>query len=222
MKKHYAGVITGDIVGSTDMSEPTRQACLAALKRCFEDFAASNTSSHASETVGEIYRGDAFQLYTNTPERVFDMAMTIRIALKSIDGSADARLSLSVAPATQRELPVRMANNSDAFILSGRRLDTMKSQRLAFTADEIDFASDVNLVVSLLDDHITQLTTKMAVALSVWMKNPTAQHTVLAQKLGITRSAFTRIINRAHYARIEETSKWYADRLSRYQCATEG
>ncbi|MEZ8142802.1 hypothetical protein A1OO_17300 [Enterovibrio norvegicus FF-33] len=219
MKKHYAGVITGDIVGSTDMSESTRQACLAALKRCFEDFGERDVSG---ETVGEIYRGDAFQLYTNTPERVFDMAMTIRIALKSIDGSADARLSLSVAPATQRELPVRMANNSDAFILSGRRLDTMKSQRLAFTADEIDFASDVNLVVSLLDDHITQLTTKMAVALSVWMKNPTAQHTVLAQKLGITRSAFTRIINRAHYARIEETSKWYADRLSRYQCATEG
>ncbi|WP_028025459.1 hypothetical protein [Enterovibrio calviensis] len=237
---HYAGVITGDLVGSTEMSESTRQDCLAALERCFLQFRqhdasqrvssqqASNhqASNHSqilddsgsdvrdSDTMGEIYRGDAFQLYTRSPEHLLSMALTIRIALKSL--GEDARLSLAVAPASERQLPVRMANNSDAFLLSGRHLDGMKNQRLAFSSNDEEFARDAHMVLSLLDDHITPLTTKMAVALSVWMRQPNAQHAELAKDLGITRSAFTRIINRANYTRIDDTCRWYAGRLLRY------
>ncbi|MGF1766241.1 winged helix-turn-helix domain-containing protein [Enterovibrio makurazakiensis] len=228
---HYAGVMTGDLVGSTEMSESTRQGCLATLESCFSQFRQHETGHQANnnslipdgagsdasdrDTMGEIYRGDAFQLYTRSPEHLLNMALTIRIALKSL--GEDARLSLAVAPTSERQLPVRMANNSDAFLLSGRHLDAMKNQRLAFSSNDEDFARDAHMVLSLLDDHITPLTTKMAFALSVWMRQPNAQHAELAKALGITRSAFTRIINRANYGRIDDTCKWYADRLKRYR-----
>ncbi|CZF79037.1 hypothetical protein GCE9029_01218 [Grimontia celer] len=202
-----AGVITGDLVGSTEMEEALRRQCIEAIEQCF---------SHFGETAqGEIYRGDAFQIYTVEPASLMEIAIRLRLSLIAL--GQDARLSLSVAGATERQLPVRMANNSEAFTLSGRNLDAMKSARLAFSSDSEPFSSDVRIVVSFLDDHLSQLTSKMAQALLLWLDNPSRQHAELADKFGISRSAFTRIINRANYGRIEETLRWYADRLVRYQ-----
>lgn len=210
MGQRIAGVITGDIVGSTEMEEVVRRRCIAAIEACFSAF-------DEQYTQGEVYRGDAFQLYTSCPENVLKMALKLRLTLMAI--GQDARLSLAVASATERELPVRMANNSAAFTLSGRSLDAMKHNRLTFSSDDDAFSGDVKMVISLLDDQLGQLTAKMAQALLAWLDNPSLQHAALAERLGISRSAFTRIINRANYGRIEETLEWYAERLVRYQKA---
>nr|WP_269809147.1 winged helix-turn-helix domain-containing protein [Enterovibrio nigricans] len=140
----------------------------------------------------------------------------MRICLLSQESPSDARLSLSVAKATTRELPVRQSNNSEAFVLSGRHLDKMASERLVFSADEPTLNDDVNAVLNLLDGYISALTTKMAFALKIWLENPELSHAELAEKVGIRRSAFTRIINRANYVQIDETCRWYASRVARY------
>lgn len=202
-----AGVITGDLVGSTEMEEALRRQCIDAIEQCFSAFRES--------AKGEIYRGDAFQIYTVEPASLVEMAVKLRLSLIAL--GQDARLSLSVAAASERELPVRMANNSEAFILSGRNLDAMKNARLTFSSDNQPFTSDVKLVLSFLDDHLSQLTVKMAQALLLWFDQPSKPHAELAEKFGVSRSAFTRIINRANYGRIEETLCWYADRQERYQ-----
>ncbi|MDD1780826.1 winged helix-turn-helix domain-containing protein [Enterovibrio sp. ZSDZ35] len=204
----FAGVITGDIVGSTTMDETSRRAALAVLEDVFSLFEESIT--------GDIYRGDAFQVYTEQPELLLHIALAVRIRLLSLDMPSDVRLSLSVASATPRELPVRLANNSEAFLLSGRHLDGMTNERLVFSADEATLTEDVNLVLTLIDGYISSLTSKMALALRVWLENPGLSHAELAEKLGISRSAFTRIINRANYVRIDETCRWYANRVARY------
>ncbi|CZF82452.1 MULTISPECIES: hypothetical protein [Grimontia] len=207
MSISIAGVITGDLVGSTEMEETLRRRCIEAIEQCFSVFGES--------AKGEIYRGDAFQIYTVEPASLVKMAIILRLSLLSL--GQDARLSLSVAEATERELPVRISNNSEAFTLSGRNLDAMKSTRLAFSADSEPFTSDVKIVLSFLDDHLSQMTAKMARALLLWLDNPSKQHAELAENFGVSRSAFTRIINRANYVRIDETLRWYADRLIRYQ-----
>ncbi len=204
----FAGVITGDIVDSTKMDEATRRQCLTTIEACFSAF-----GSHAS---GDIYRGDAFQIYTLAPEQLLYMAIKLRLSLLRLEPSADVRLSLSVAKATARELPVRMSNNSEAFLMSGRHLDAMKSARLTFSADDDAFADDGKIVCSLLDDVMSGLTTKMAVALDVWIENTTLSHAELAKKLGLSRSAFTRVINRASYTKVEDVLYWYQRRYNRY------
>lgn len=207
MKKNYAGVITGDLVGSTEVTESARREGLEAVQQCFAAF--------TGDSSGEIYRGDAFQLYTTSPEKLIFMALKLRLSL--IELGLDARLSMAVAEAEDRELPVRIANNSEAFTLSGRQLDGMKSSRFAFGADEESFSRDVGMMVGFLDDQISQVTAKMAQSLVLWMDNPSLQHAALAEKLGISRSAFTRVINRANYGRVDDALKWYADRIKRYQ-----
>ncbi|KXF80908.1 winged helix-turn-helix domain-containing protein [Enterovibrio coralii] len=204
----FAGVITGDIVGSMTLSEAARRETLAALEAVF--------SSFGEDIVAEIYRGDAFQIYTENPEILLRVALAIRVNLLSQETQADARLSLSVATATERELPVRLSNNSKAFLLSGHHLDKMANERLVFSADDNELDDDVKMVVSLLDGYISTLTAKMAFALKRWMENPELSHADLAEKVGISRSAFTRIINRANYVRIDETCRWYAGRIKRY------
>lgn len=63
----FAGVITGDIVGSTKLDEASRRATLATLEGVFSSF---------KETItGEIYRGDAFQIYTERPEMLLHVAL---------------------------------------------------------------------------------------------------------------------------------------------------
>ena len=204
----FAGVITGDIVDSTKMDEATRRQCLTAIEACFTAF-----GNHAS---GDIYRGDAFQIYTLAPEQLLYMAIKLRLSLLRLEPSADVRLSLSIAKATARELPVRMSNNSEAFLMSGRHLDVMKSARLTFSADDDAFADDGKIVCSLLDDVMGGLTAKMALALDVWIENTTLSHAELAEKLGLSRSAFTRVINRASYTKVEDVLDWYQRRYNRY------
>ncbi|MBE1274499.1 winged helix-turn-helix domain-containing protein [Enterovibrio baiacu] len=204
----FAGVITGDIVDSTKMDEATRRQCLTAIEGCFTAF-----GNHAN---GDIYRGDAFQIYTLAPEQLLYMAIKLRLSLLRLEPSADVRLSLSIAKATPRELPVRMSNNSEAFLMSGRHLDAMKSARLTFSADDDAFADDGKIVCSLLDDVMSGLTTKMALALDVWIENTTLSHAELAEKLGLSRSAFTRVINRASYTKVEDVLDWYQRRYNRY------
>ncbi|WP_241910654.1 winged helix-turn-helix domain-containing protein [Enterovibrio norvegicus] len=203
-----AGVITGDVVDSTKMDEATRRQCLSAIEACFTAF--------GSRATGEIYRGDAFQIYTSAPDQLLYMAIKLRLSLLRLEPSADVRLSLSVAKATARELPVRMSNNSEAFLLSGRYLDAMKSERLTFSADDEAFADDGKMVCSLLDDVMSGLTMKMAIALDVWIEDSSLSHAELAQKVGLSRSAFTRVINRANYAKVENVLDWYQRRYDRY------
>ena len=88
------GVITGDLVNSTNIAAKWRQTVVDALHVCVEE------SIPQTPIKLEMYRGDSFQVVVDKPEYVLAIAIALRAKLKAEtpDGQKlwDARLAVGV------------------------------------------------------------------------------------------------------------------------------
>lgn len=118
-------VITGDIVGSTLLSK-------AELRKLMKDF-----DSILSVNQYEFFRGDSFQVYIKEPGNALETVLQMRTAAVRIspkDFACDVKASVGLG---EVKLAVKILNTTteEAFVLSGRALDKLKSpQRLAFAS----------------------------------------------------------------------------------------
>ena len=82
------GVITADIVHSSQISAEKRKVLLDTLKKVEKDL------QKFCETHIEVYRGDSFQVLVNEAGKVVLCAVLIRAMLKRM--SWDARMSIGI------------------------------------------------------------------------------------------------------------------------------
>ena len=80
------GVITGDLVNSTNIAAEWRQAVVGALYKCAADF------SPLTPINIEMYRGDSFQVVVGNPEYALTVAVAFRAKLRA---STPERLTIS-------------------------------------------------------------------------------------------------------------------------------
>lgn len=188
-----SGVITGDIIRSQTLDKESQAAALAALEHTL------NWCQKHYGVRGELYRGDAFQVLVDQPQYSLLVALLLRLALRTLRSGSDpidARIAIAIAPAEQE--PKRVATGrGEAFVLSGRQLESMSEQRLAFSSPSPALQLFLPVLFRYLDTHISGLNHNAATALQLKLLNPELTHDALAERMGVGRTSYTRFINRA-------------------------
>lgn len=122
------GVITGDIIGSTQIAPVNRELLLNTIRDITRDI------ERWSEVRLEIFRGDSFQMLINNPVKTLRIGILIRSGLLKNSPTNikwDARIALGIGTiAFDKEQSV-VESDGEAFQNSGREFDELgKSKRL--------------------------------------------------------------------------------------------
>jgi hypothetical protein len=132
VKNELYAVITGDLVGSSEISYNDREILLSALHESF--FFVSNTLHPDNNSIPpfEISRGDSFQALFSDPENAL-MASVLIILKLSLFSEADRKLETRISIGIGSVEYLSESGNvgeadGQAFRLSGRTLDSMKGQ----------------------------------------------------------------------------------------------
>ena len=180
------GVITGDLVKSTNIAAEWRPSIMDALNACAADFAA------VTPVRIEMYRGDSFQVIVDSAEFTLAVAIALRAKLKAItpaDSSAwDARVSIGIGTISFESDNI-LTSDGEAFRLSGRAFDTIGKRRLSISTAWKEMNDALELNTRFADEFISSWTAKQA---------KVVYHSILflktqkdmAEDLGMTRQNF--------------------------------
>jgi len=160
-------VVTGDIIGSSQLGPQRLEAAMALLRRLASEF----QQIHPESIVGrpDVFRGDSWQICLQQPALVVTATVFLRAGFKADD--LDTRIGIGWGT-VERLNPDRISQSSgSAFTRSGQALDTLgKGQHLALarsgeTADA-DSLPPVMLAggVVLLDALLSRWTQRESVA----------------------------------------------------------
>ncbi|WP_322406416.1 hypothetical protein U0358_12015 [Idiomarina sp. PL1-037] len=202
MKKHVIAVITGDIVDSRSLSSARYDELLKQLKNELKSFEASDKATF------DIYRGDSFQITFFCPWAALKAAILIRLKLKSNIYKIDVRQSISIGNVKDLREDVK-TSIGQAFILSGKHLDEMKSHRLVFSSENKLLNRHIPIVVKLLDTHISSLTSMQSQALYSYLLDDSQTHAELANKLNKSRANTTKILNGSEYRLVADSIHYF-------------
>ena len=195
--KSYAGVLTGDITDSQSYSDDDFRNILAALNKYLSNYA-KQYDGHF-----DIYRGDAFQLAVNQPQYSMHIAFGLRLALKAHTPSVDVRISVAVGEAHYRPKEVK-TGAGEAFVLSGRGLDTIKPNHLAFHSNNTELENKTQLLTRFADTHVSGLTQTQSETLLAYLQASDKSHENIAALLDKNRSNVSRILNASNYKLVAE------------------
>jgi hypothetical protein len=149
-------VLTGDIVNSTLLDKTHEQRLFSLLNLIL--------SGHRHE----FFRGDSFQAYITDPKDALKIALQCRTAAIGLDPeastvSADVRISIGIGNV---ETPVRALATAkgEAFLLSGRALDDLKSAegRLIIVIENKIAAVALEVMSDYINSIYKQMTPKQA------------------------------------------------------------
>lgn len=181
-------VLTGDIVNSTKMSDKTYSNVISSLK------ASINEANKKYNAIGEIYRGDEFQIQYPDPVYALKSTLLIKLALHlSPHSTKPIHCTLSLAYGSYNVYD-KTPNTSSGpvFIKSGRGLG--KAQRgellLQFEHKNNEGEADqreVKLLTQFLNHLVNRLTKTQAELLYQYIENSFAEHRIMADITGTTR-----------------------------------
>ena len=154
------GVITGDIVGSTNIRTEYRAQLLNCLNTMREELQC------VSPFTMELFRGDSFQLLVEDPTAALKVAILLRAGLihntpDKENGMWDARISLGIGQVQFLSDSI-VTSDGEAFQYSGRQLDTMNKMRLAVKTPWDDIDQELAVSTAFVDDIIRGWSSKQA------------------------------------------------------------
>ncbi|SBS33322.1 hypothetical protein MSP8886_02717 [Marinomonas spartinae] len=194
------GVVTGDIVNSSALSDAEHQACLQQIE---QTITVLQETFHAQ---GDVFRGDEFQVFVPSPKEALRCAVLLRLTLMKTVKGTDARVSVGIGGYKQIESELRKTAKGEAFQLSGRALKNMKEERLKIsfpTAHNISPSDE--LLVRYLDSILTGLSEKQAEVLFPRLLYPDLTQDALSDKTGIHRRSLASRLQRANATLILDT-----------------
>lgn len=195
-KSSRIAVLTGDIIGSTQMETGDLERAIEALRNAAHDQA----PWHGQPLHFSRQRGDGWQVRLARPERALRSALALRAALRCEGKEYATFMAAAEGPA----VPIAPDENlnhltDETFVQSGRLLDLLKrhntQQQLAHLAINATGAAFV------LADHISQSWTPAQAAAILPMLAPgkLKTHTEVAQGLGKSRQAVTKALDGAGF-----------------------
>jgi hypothetical protein len=206
------GVITGDLVDSTNIAAKWRQTVVNALHKCVAE------SLTLTPIKLDMYRGDSFQVLVDNPEYVLAIGIALRAKLKAETPDKqnlwDARLSVGVGEISFESSNI-VTSDGEAFRLSGRSFDHIGKKRLTIATPWLDFNNDIELVTRFADDVITSWTAKQAKVVYQSILFPKLQKD-LAEELGMTRQNFNYHWSSARGQLILDYIKYFKSLISKY------
>lgn len=153
------GVITGDIVDSSQIKAQNRGHLLNCL----------NTMSEELQLISpfrmELFRGDSFQLLVDDASAAMKIAVLLRAGLihstPEDEKVWDARISLGIGNVEFLSDSI-VTSDGEAFQYSGRQLDEMGKQCLAVKTPWEEANKELDLSTAFLDDIIKGWSGKQA------------------------------------------------------------
>ncbi len=177
------GVLTGDLVHSMKMDPTTYHDTLVCLKRLLKS---AQLQCHA---VGEIYRGDGFQIEYPHPVQALESALAIKLALHAAEFSkkpVQCTLSLAFGPG-QADYGSPGAAMGPAFVASGRGLENTSRGELTLHFCDQPMTEPFQLLTRFLNHQLNGLTKSQASLLSQYLASGFAEHKEIARITGTSR-----------------------------------
>ncbi len=176
-------VLTGDLVNSTKMSKEIYSNIINELKELL------NKANHKYDAIGEIYRGDEFQIQYPNPMYALKSTLLIKLALHlSKFSPKPIQCTLSLAYGSH-EIYDEKPNTSSGpvFIKSGRGLDKAQRGDISLNFEQECDNSEIYLLTQFLNHLLNRLTKTQAELLYQYIESDFAEHKKIADITGTTR-----------------------------------
>jgi hypothetical protein len=122
--KNYA-VLTGDLIGSRELSPARLEAAMALIRRLADEFAALHTGALVGRP--DVFRGDSWQACLQVPALAVTSAVFFRAGLKAEE--LDCRIGIGIGAVATLH-PDRISESTGpVFVASGDALDTLPKDR---------------------------------------------------------------------------------------------
>jgi len=211
------GIITGDIVGSSDLSASEREWLVSEIGRASE--ALQKTFPRDVPLPAEIFRGDGWQVVVTSPGRSLRMGLFFRAWLisRAPEGRRlDTRMAIAVGTLLFVPEGNLSAGDGEAYRASGRALDALKEPcRLALV-----WPAAVGVLVPALaafapaiDALVRTWTGRQARAVVGRLSGLTQDAIAIDWQEPITRQAVAGHLDRAHWDAIEVFLEWLEGNL---------
>ena len=202
-------VISGDIVNSTKLSSAEFEQLLKRIKD-IQKWITSENSSNAHS----IERGDEFQSVIHDIESALKYTIMYRIGIKSLGKEFDSRISFAIA--SNADLRESVSESmGEAFILSGRGLKALKSERLAFNSDHLELNEQFALLFKYLDRQLTELTSRQCeVMLPMLKSNQNLPIGELAEKLDVAIATVSKSLKASGWPLISELNSHFINQVA--------
>lgn len=188
-------VLTGDLVGSTKLSDTARAESFAAL-----DAAARQISSwQAHDACLTRTRGDGWQLILTDTSLMLRAVVLIAASLRALGKAHATRIAIGTGSEPPPDVTDLNLADSGAFVRSGRLLDTQDTLFAATGADAL------TAVLPLLEHIVTGWTTAQARTVAAVAVRPTPTHAQIAQSFDISRQAVDQSLKSAGWPAISQS-----------------
>jgi hypothetical protein len=159
MKTATVAVITGDLVNSSAYSQNTIQTI---IQRLTDEFQVISQETGDDVTAFTLFRGDSFQGIVEDPSQALQIALRLKALINSFSDSgeeagntipvSDVRISIGIGEASYDVNAINVSNG-EAFQLSGRTLDSMKTKQLkmALTTPNSNINDEFRVHMKFLD-----------------------------------------------------------------------
>ncbi|MCW5519483.1 hypothetical protein J1N09_06515 [Aureitalea sp. L0-47] len=159
MKTATVAVITGDLVNSSAYSQNTIQTI---IQRLTNEFQVISQETGDDVTAFTLFRGDSFQGIVEDPSQALQIALRLKALINSFSDSgeeagntipvSDVRISIGIGEASYDVNAINVSNG-EAFQLSGRTLDSMKTKQLkmALTTPNSNINDEFRVHMKFLD-----------------------------------------------------------------------
>lgn len=183
------GVITADIVASTTLPNEVKEWLYTAIEAYLEQVAS------VFELRKEWYRGDSFQVKIKDVQQALKLALLIKTYIRSLQfeggafngGIFDTRMVLGIGTVDFERAKI-MSSDGEAFQLSGRMLDQLKTGKQFFSVVSNDtYAGELQMESLLLDTIISGTTALQCEVINRKLQGQT--EVAIAEALGIKQSA---------------------------------
>ncbi|MDN3594099.1 SatD family protein [Zunongwangia endophytica] len=209
-------VITADLIDSSSYPPEFLELVLETLQKEFDNFA-ENFSEEKSNF--KIYRGDSFQGIITNPENALLFSLFLKTALNKLESKdssaikADLRIAIGIGGYDLKRDEIS-ESNGEAFQLSGRTLDDMKSngRKLMLKTPNIDLNREFYTSLALFDFIADRWSTASAEVIYYLLQGYKEKE--IAKIVGISQSAINQRKKIAAWDPISALLKRYEEKIS--------
>ena len=210
-KKFYA-VITGDIIGSSKLSDQYRKKLYDIMKAGGSEL----RQIYPKDTIPldiDIFRGDSWQLLISDPKTCIRLGLLYRLYIKAyMQDLVDTRMSIAVGRISF--IPDNRVGEGEgrAFFLSGEGLESMPPYcSMAFSIDPRDSINSevLNSIVVLIDAIVSNLTEKQSLALYGALLNLTQKKVASLWDPPIKQQTVAKLLKKAQLHHLESVIKGF-------------
>ena len=202
MTEPYCAVLTGDVVGSSELSPEEHRRVVELIKSVKKVF------SNAVIGTIDVFSGDSWQMLFSDFGSALRSALYLRAILKmEKDFSVDSRISMAWGRLDMGQVNTQRISEStgELFTFSGRGVQGLKKPMLmCFSAPRRPaFSAAVDSSFRLMDTLVRQWSREQARAVAGTLLGRTQAE--IAGEFGIGQSSVNKSLQAAHWPEIEST-----------------